>query len=311
MTFDVISVGGAAIDTFVTSSSPDILVKDKQVTLPIGGKILLDFAKNDVGGAGVNTSISFSRLGLRAGFLGKLGNDSAAQTIQLRLKQEGVDVLETAHSGKTGFSFILSGLNHDRTIFAYKGSSSLLSSQDVPWKKIDSKWIYLGSLLGEGWKTEEKIAWFASKKKIKLLFNPSLYVAHQGAKKLKEVLDACEIIVLNKEEAQALLNSKGTLPQLLKGLHKHVPLAVITDGPRGAHAYDGAKAYYAPAHHLKVLDPTGAGDAFASGFLAAIIFGENIPTALRWGIAQAESILQKFGATNELLTKKQMVKQCS
>ena len=49
----------------------------------------------------------------------------------------------------------------------------------------------------------------------------------------------------------------------------------------------------------------------ASGFLAAIIFGENIPTALRWGIAQAESILQKFGATNELLTKKQMVKQCS
>src|SRR3989344_3143107 len=124
MTFDVISVGGAAIDTFVTSSSPDIQMSNKKVTFPIGSKILLDSAVTDVGGAGVNTSISLSRLGLKSAFLGKLGNDHAAQAIQARLKLENVKIIATAPKGATGLSFILSGLEHDRTVFAYKGSSS-------------------------------------------------------------------------------------------------------------------------------------------------------------------------------------------
>lgn len=310
MGFDVLSVGGASVDDFLTSSSQDMQIKDKRVSFPVGAKILLDSVITEVGGSGVNTSISFSRLGLRAGFLGKLGNDSAAHIILNRLRKDKVTVLNTPPSGKTGCSFILSGLEHDRTILTYKGSNNLLSVSDVPWKKINAKWLYFGSLLGEGWKTEMRIARFATRKGIKIMFNPSLYLARQGVKKLSPVLNACDIIMLNKEEAQSLLKSKGAIPQLLKGLHRYVPLVVITDGPRGAHAFDGKKAYYARAHPMKVLDPTGAGDAFASGFLAAIIYGKDIPAALRWGIAQAESILGNFGATSGLLTKKQIGAKC-
>ena len=306
MSFDVVCVGSATIDTFMTSSSVDVRIDEKSVSLPIGAKILLDTVVTDVGGSGVNTSISFSRLGLRTAFLGKLGNDAPAQTILRRLEKEGVTALKSKAAGKTGCSFILSGLHHDRTILTYKGSSNALSTNDVPWKNLAVEWIYMGTLFGKGWKTQEKIAQFAKRKGINLVFNPSLYLAEQGVKKLAPVLSASNILILNKEEAQSLLKSNGAVSQLLKGLHRFVPLAVITDGPRGAHAFDGKKAYYARAHHLNVLDPTGAGDAFASGFLAAHIYGKNISECLRWGITQAESILVKFGATNDLLTKKKM-----
>src|SRR3989344_1003445 len=312
MKLDVISVGSASVDTFVTSSSPDLQLdlEKRQVLLPVGGKVLLDSLVTDVGGSGGNTSISFARLGLRAGFLGKLGSDADAHAVEKRLKHERVRVLKTQRKGHTGYSFILSALAHDRTILTYKGSNDSLGANDVLWSQLDAKWLYLGSLLGKSWKTQKSIAQFAAKKGMKLLFNPSLYLAEQGTKKLAPVLDACNILVLNKEEAQSLLKSKGTIPQLLKCLHKHAPLVVITEGPRGAHAYDGSKVYYARAHPVKVLDPTGAGDAFASGFLAAQMYGKNLAQSLRWGVAQAESILAKFGATNDLLTKKEMEKKC-
>lgn len=303
MKFDVISIGSAAFDTFIRSSSVDIHIKGNTVSLPIGGKILVDELARDVGGSGVNTSISFARLGLKAAFLGKLGKD--ALTVNKRLKKENVTILKTTPKGDTGQSFVLSGLNKDRTILTYKGSNDLLSVRDIEWKKLSTSWIYLGTLTKKSWNTEIAIARYARKNNISLMFNPSLYLAQKGLKALKPILNACSILILNKEEAESL-----TGRQALKKLQKHVPLVVITDGANGASAYDGKKIYHVAAHKITVLDPTGAGDAFASGFLAALIYGYNTQTALRWGVAQSESILAAYGATRNLLTKNQIMKVC-
>ncbi len=312
-TYDVISIGSASIDVFLSSKSKDIEIErihaHEDVCLPVGAKILIDKLHTDVGGSGVNSSIAFSRLGFTAGLISKLGRDMHANMIQHKLAQEKVQFLGKSADGQTGFSLILSGLQGNRTILAYKGNNDEITPADVP--RIKAKWLYFGTMLGKSWKTQCKIAHYAKKNGIKVLFNPSLYLAEKGEAYLKPVLDACTILVLNKEEARALTKTNAGIETLLKKLQNKIPLAVITDGANGAYAYNGMKTYSIIPAQIKAVEPTGAGDAFASAFLAALMLKHDIPTALRWGAAQANSVIQHYGATNILLSRKEIAKQAA
>ncbi len=312
MKYDVISVGSASIDVFIGSKSKDIEMQKihahEDVCMPIGAKILLGKLYADVGGAGVNSSISFSRLGFKTGLLSKLGKDMHAEIILHRLKKEKVDFLGKIEKGQTGHSVILTGLKGNRTILTFKGANDNLTKKAFSWKKLKTKWFYFGTLLNKSWKTQCELAKYAKKNKIKILYNPSLYIAEKGKKFLKPVLDACSILILNKEEAQALTRKKAGIPTLLKELQKIIPIAVITDGAKGAYAYNGIQTCSITPKQVKVVEPTGAGDAFASGFLAAIMLNKDIQTALQWGAAQANSVIQHYGATNKLLTRKEIMK---
>jgi ribokinase len=312
MKYDIICIGSASIDVFVTSKSKNIELEKihahEDVCFPIGAKILIDSLNTEVGGGGVNTSISFSRLGFKTGLIAKLGADMNADSILAKLKKEKVDFLGRKAAGHTGYSVILTGFRRNRTILTHKGNNDLMTLTDVP-KKISAKWLYLGTMLGKSWKTHCAIARYAKKHGIKVLFNPSLYLAERGKKFLKPVLDACNILILNKEEAQAVTGKKTNIRSLLKELQKNIPIVVITDGPRGAWAYNGMKTHSIVPTDVPVIEPTGAGDSFASGFLAALMLKKDIPTALRWGAAQANSVIQHFGATNVLLSRKEITKQ--
>lgn len=310
-TYDVISIGSASIDVFIKSSSKDVefekIHAHEDVCLPIGAKILLDKLFTEPGGSGVNTSIAFARLGFKAAVVTKLGKDANADIVQKMLKKEHVDFLGKIATGKTGYSVIFTGLHKNRTILTYKGNNDKLKLKDIKLNKLKTKWFYFGTLLGQSWKTQCKLAQYAKKKGIKVLFNPSLYLAEKGYKYLKPILDACTILVLNKEEAQALTGTKVGTARLLDELQKKIPIVVITDGPRGAHVFDGKNMYSFVPTDVPVTDTTGAGDSFASAFLAAIMLNKDVPTALRWGAAEANSIIQHYGATNILLTRKQMM----
>jgi len=313
MAYDVISVGGANIDVFITTKSKDVEIANihahEDVCMPIGAKILIDTLVTDTGGSGLNTSTAFARLGFKAAVISKLGEDMNADIILNKLKKEKVDFLGVKAQGHTGYSVILSGLHKNRTILTFKGNNNKLTTKDVPWRKLKTKWFYFGTLLDQSWKTQCEIARYAKKNGIKLLFNPSLYLAEKGMNYLKPILDACTILVLNKEEAQALTGMKGYTKQILEKLQEHVPIVVITDGPRGALAYNGIKFYSIVPKDVPIVDTTGAGDSFASAFLAGILAGEDIPGALKWGAAEANSVIQHYGATEILLNRKQIIQQ--
>jgi len=313
MVYDVISVGSAAVDVFIKSKSKDIEIErihaHEDVCMPIGAKILIDFCCSGVGGSALNSSISFSRLGFKAGAVVKLGNDLNGQVVKQALAKEKVSLLGTISPGQTGYSVVLSGLRGNRTLLAYKGNNDKLGSEDVAWNKLKTKWFYFGTMLSKSWNTQCKIARYAKKNKINVLFNPSLYLAEKGEDFLHPVLDACSLLILNKEEARALTGINAGVKTLLKELQETVPLVVITDGPKGAHAYNGISIYSMVPQQIKVVDTTGAGDAFSSGFLAAIMRKHDIPTALKWGAAQANSVIKRYGATNKLLKRKELSKR--
>jgi sugar/nucleoside kinase (ribokinase family) len=128
-------------------------------------------------------------------------------------------------------------------------------------------------------------------------------------KKLAPVVHNCEVLVFNKEEARALLKSNASIKGLLKQLSNHVVIPVITDGKNGAFATDGVKMYSIKGTKVNVVETTGAGDAFAAGFVAGQSMNKDIPTSLKMGLAQSEGVLGAIGAKNNLLTKSGVMKK--
>lgn len=311
--FDVITVGSATVDVFVISESEriEMLKKKEEICFPIGAKILVDDLHQDTGGGGTNTAVAFSRLGFKTGWVGKIGTGMNSKHVLDQLKKEKVEFLGSVEKGgSTGYSVIITGKGKDRVILAYKGINDKLKKSGVNFSKLKTKWFYMASMLGESFKTAEKIAEFAKKKKIPLAFNPSYYLAKKGFKRLKKIIDACHLLVLNKEEAQAISGSKrNNIAVLLKKLQEYVPLVVITDGKKGAYAYNGIDKYTLKVGPQKIVEATGTGDSFASGVLAGILLGFDIEKSMRLAYANGVSVLGHVGAKEKLLTRRQALEK--
>jgi len=308
--YDVITLGSGTIDVFVKTKKPEIMKHKghEDVCYAIGEKILVEDLHVDTGGGGTNTAVAFSRLGLKTGWIGEVGTDLHAKTLLDEMKREKVDFLGGRGRGMTGYSVILTGLGHDRCILTFKGVNDRLAPYEVPWKKLRTKWFYFSAMMNQSFETLKKAALFAKKKGIRYAFNPSMYIAKMGTKALKPIIDGCDFLIMNKEEAQALLGSGAGCRELLAGLHRYARTAVITDGPRIVHAYNGTELYELIPPQVKVVETTGAGDAFASGMLAGIIIKQDIKEAMQWGMAEAEAVIQQIGAKQNLLTRRQIEK---
>jgi 2-dehydro-3-deoxygluconokinase len=103
------------------------------------------------------------------------------------------------------------------------------------------------------------------------------------------------------------LPASAKVRQLSEGLFDLGPnIVVITDGPEGAYAFDGHQLLYCEIFPIEVVERTGAGDSFASGFTAALLHGEDIGEAMRWGMANSAGVVSKVGPEQGLLTKDQM-----
>ncbi len=311
--YDVITLGSNTIDVYVyTKKGMYHLLRRKnqqELAFDLGSKIEVDKIRFSTGGSGTNTAVCLRRLGLNVAYLGKLGNDENRKLVLDMLKKERVQFLGTKDKKHmTGYSVILDAIGHDRTVLAYKGANDHLKLKDIALKKINSKWVYLGSMLGESFNTVKRLIPILKKKGIKIMFNPSSYQAKWGVKKLAVLLQNSEMLVMNKEEARDLLNTRTTnIEYLLKKLHKiNQGMVLITDGSRPAHCFEGKHMYTAYPRKVRIKETTGAGDAFASSFLAGTIIKNDIIFALKLGLLNSESVITHMGAKEKLLTKKEI-----
>ena len=104
------------------------------------------------------------------------------------------------------------------------------------------------------------------------------------------------------EEAQSLTGEKN-LTTIYKKLDKYKGYFVVTDGPKGAYLKVDEKIHNAQSNRKKVINTTGAGDAFGSAFTSGIIKGLDWQTSLKLAILNSEGVIQKMGAKNGLLEK--------
>lgn len=301
--YDVVCVGSATVDTFLTIEQPFSSLK-------LGDKVLVKSVDKRSGGGATNSASALAKLGLKVRVATKVGNDDDGNFILKDLTLYGVDNICQARSRQqTDLATLISSTKEkDRIILVHKGASTDLSLKDIPSSKLDCSWIYLATLTGESFKTALQIAALAKKKKIKLLFNPSLYLAQKGKKQLSEILQNTTALVLNKEEAQAVLGtSSNSFEYLLTELRKCGPhIVIVTDGKKGLYALHKNTMYsLTKTPNVKIVHTAGAGDAFTSGFLAGLIKQYSFDEALRLGQVNASSVIQYVGAKNGQLTERE------
>ncbi|MBI5221741.1 MAG: carbohydrate kinase family protein, partial [Candidatus Magasanikbacteria bacterium] len=199
------------------------------------------------------------------------------------------------------------------SILSFKGERTLLTFQ-VPRKYslptgIKTEWIFLGALPDGHKLLHSQIVKKVKKEKVKIGYNPGAHELRDGIDGMKDILKVTEVFIVNKEEAWRLIGKDEDIKILLTKLKKYGPkLVVITDGKNGACCFDGDNFYHQPIFNLPVVEKTGAGDAFATGFVSALIHDLDVKTALRYGAANSASVVGHIGAQAGLMTKLQMKK---
>src|SRR3989338_2137196 len=312
--YDIITIGSATVDTLVRTEFYEMIHDKKKkecIAYPVGSKILMKELLLTTGGGGTNTAVALARLGHKVAFLGKVGSKYNSSRVINELKKEKVDtsLIIRSKTGRTGYSMVLDSKKHDRTILAFKGSNNDLKFNEITLKKLRTKWFYFSTMMGESFRTLEKLADYASKNNIKIAFNISSYLAKKGKVFLGKILKKIDILILNMEEASLLSGKRDKVGNLLKKLSKLGPkIVTITDGKKGAYAYDGKYVYYGRPHNIKIVETTGAGDAFCSSFLSGMIKKNDIKFAIDLGMTNAESVIQHHGAKEILLTYNEAVK---
>lgn len=306
-TFDVITVGNATVDLFFTIQDTNkhfrVNSETRELCIQQGDKVFIDNAKFLVGGNAANVAVGLQRLGLNTAIFTEIGQDEFSGKIINGLKKEDVNVsfvIESEHE-TSPFSVILN-YKGERTIF----TEDTEKEHDFKFGSCQTNWIYLTSL-GKKWKDAYKNTLeFAKKTGAKIVFNPGASQIDAGENHVSVVLENTEILIVNKEEAEKIIEKKDTeIEQLLKGLKVHGPkIIVITDGENGAYCIDeNEQIFYQESKGEEVVERTGAGDAFSTGFLAATVSGKDIKQALLWGAKNAASVITKIGSQPGLLRK--------
>jgi ribokinase len=174
-----------------------------------------------------------------------------------------------------------------------------LAHNDADFQDIKPDWIFLTSLEGN-FDILETVFKYAKYHNIKIAMNPGKKEL-EASDRLKKLIPQLTLLSMNKEEMQQLYNGE-TLHDMVKAANQDVHYVVVTDGPKGAVAADRWHIVTAGMYEdVPVIDRTGAGDAFSSGFTAMIAAGEPLEWAVTYASANSTSVVSKIGAKEGIL----------
>lgn len=310
---DIITFGSGTYDIFLKPSDFKVISDKKFVTgrgicFNLGSKVDVTDVKFSSGGGGTNSAATFTKQGFSVAFCGKLGNDIMGNEIIKELKDRGVNTNYISKSDKrrTNQSVVINADKKDRTIFVYRGASELLEKTEILWEHLDAKWFYIAPLSGKLAEIFPNIVNFAKEKGIKVAAN--LGNSQLKIKKdiLKKTLEKIDVLILNQEEASILTKTPFEKEaEVFKKIDAMCPgITIMTKGDKGVSVSDGWNIYKAVAVKTKIVDKTGAGDAFGSGFVSKFILsGGNIEESIQFGVANATSCIRNWGAKGGLLEK--------
>lgn len=318
--YDFIAIGDTVTDAFIRLNLSSAHVEidhgnGREICMRFGDKIPYDDVHVVAGvGNAANAAVSASRLGLRTAFVSNIGDDEHGKEILSVFKDEKVftDFVEVHKGIPTNYHYVL-WYKDERTI--------LIKHQQYLYKLPDinePRWVYFSSLGENSLEFHGEIAdYLEARPSIKLAFQPGTFQMKFGKEKLKRIYARTDAFFCNKEEAQRILGVEdGDIKNLLKDLASLGPkITVITDGTKGAYAYDtstssgaGGKIYFMPLYPdpKPPISRTGAGDAFSSTFIVALALGKDVREALRWGPINSMSVVQGIGARAGLLTQERL-----
>ncbi len=314
---DFLAVGDVVTDAFIELLPQEAEIEHDKNKHPLlcmtyGTKIPFEetVIVSGVGNA-ANAAVNFAKLDLSSALNANIGDDLVGKDILHSLKANKVstEFIQINEGKKSNYHYVL-WYKADRTILIKH------EKYNYSWPEIRAyqkpEWIYLSSV-GESGEIvhEEIVKYLNSNDDVKLAFQPGTFQIKEGTTKLRKIYEQSSIVAANKEEYQQILNNNSADEKvLLSAMLKLGPkIALLTDGPKGAYATDGRDFIFMPPYPdpKPPLDRTGAGDAYASTFVAAIASGKSLADALAWAGVNSMSVVQQVGAQAGLLSHTDIV----
>ncbi|HEY8998998.1 MAG TPA: carbohydrate kinase family protein [Candidatus Saccharimonadales bacterium] len=314
--FDVVSIGDIVTDdfiklnddqawTYVDDGGTNVLAMKYGMKLPFADRKVVE----GVGNAS-NAAVSFARLNLRSSFVTNVGGDQYGRDMIAALHKNGVDTrfVRVNPDKQSNYHFAL----------WYKDDRTLLIKHvdyEYHWPHLRPKetptWVYFSSVSEHSGDFHGQVAdWLEQNPNVKLAFQPGTYQMDPSKPDLKRLYARAEVLILNREEAVIVGGGNhADVHDLINHLHALGPkTVVVTDGPAGAYASDGEKRLKMPLYPdpKPPYERTGAGDAFASTFVAALMKGLSLEEALRWAPINSMNVVQYVGAQEGLLNENQL-----
>lgn len=309
---DLLTVGDIKLDTFILVPDASVMcslhMPECKLCVAYGKKIPVTAMTSQIAGSAPNVAVGVAKFQKKTGVVSIMGNDDVHTHAKAFLQRHNVSATHVI--AKPGVR------SSAATVLTYKGESTqFVDHTNVEYRLPDStkhaQWIHI-SELGEGYETLYDDA-IAMKKHhgTQISFNPGAVQIAEGKTVLFNMLRVTDILFVNMSEARTLLHIQNgeSVHGIVAGLH-HLGAAtvVLTDGANGAYAFDGTTLSFAPIFPGDRVEATGAGDAFASGFLGATLQGLPLQDALKLGSANAASVIGQIGPTHGLKTLTELKK---
>ena len=302
----IIAIGSATLDLFFQSNDLPESKDGLRLSLAYGGKYVVKKFAQSVGGGGCNAAVSLARQGFQVYYWGKINRSRVGRLIWQALKKEGVKTnLIDLSSDRVTTSAILLGKRGEKTIIMYRSKNDFLQFTKKVQKTIRRcQYLYFADLAL--CPKKDKISWlkFAKEQGLKTFVALSGKEYKKGIRYLDEYFALSDIFILNAHELADIWGGDAPDLDLKKtnyGEKLNLPLLIVTHDIHGSYAYTKDKIFYEPIFKAKVVDATGAGDAYASGFLGKYIKTNNIQQAMKFGTKNAASVISYLTTQKGLL----------
>lgn len=287
--FDVVGFGALNVDT---------LLKVDKLAGAEEESFISDYAEA-CGGSAANTIVGLARLGCKVGFIGKVADDHEGKLQLCCFKEEGVDTggITVEEKGRSGAVLGFVDKKGARALYVNTGVNGLIEPREIKWEYVSqTKYLHLSSFIGDkSFRTQKKLL-SSLPNTIRISFDPGSVYAQRGFAAIEPMIQNSYVFMPNAGELEMLTGEtdyrKGA--DFILGLG--VKIVAVKLGDKGCYVTDGQEKHIVEAFKVKVVDTTGAGDAFNAGFLYGLLNDKNLAECGRLGNFVASKCVMAMGA---------------
>jgi len=259
--------------------------------------------KKAPGGSAANTIVALARLGVTVGFVGIAGTDEEGDLIVEEFRKEGVETRIRREEGYTGAAIGFVDATGERALYIYPGVNERLGIEDINTDFVsNAQFLHTSSFVNKA--QLEMQCELAKRITAKLSFSPGMYCFNYELEDLSELIARSEVIFLSLRELSALLKGAAYEQGAEVLLDTGARIVCVTLGERGCYVASRTGAsQLIDAYPTKVVDTTGAGDAFAAGFLYGLLEGKSVPESGKLGNLAASFCIRDYGCRKGLPDK--------
>ena len=251
------------------------------------------------GGSAANTAVGLARLGLKVGYVGKVSRDREGEILVRSLKDEGVNTggVVVSKTGRSGVVYGYVDRSGNRALYVDPGVNSQLDFGEIDIEYVSStKFLHISSFVGERAFRAQLEVLKVLPERVKVSLDPGNIYARKGLESLSEMLDRCYVVMPSEFEVKLITGKRDIKEGAEKILSLGPSIVAVKLGSRGCYVTNGDESHFIRAFKVKVVDTTGAGDAFNAGFLYGVLKGRGILEAGRLGNFVASRCIMSRGA---------------